>query len=101
MQNKIFISFLIYGCLVGFLSCWWRMVSDAIFIFNLPGIMLGDELYNLAISYFGNPNSSQAHYTIPWGWRIPQIYVLTSLIFWGIVGWLSQLIHRKFKNKLK
>ncbi len=94
MKNKVFIIFLIYGWLIGFLSFWWRGISDAIFVFNIPGVMIGDQVYNLAINYFGEPISAQAHYTIPWILRVPQIYIPVSVLFWGLVGLIIQSIYR-------
>jgi len=98
MKPKIFISFLIYGCLAAFLSFWWQRISDAIFIFNIPGVLIGDEVYRLAINYLGNPNSPQAHYTIPWLLRITQVYIPVSIIFWGTVGLIIQFIVRKISK---
>jgi len=98
MKNKILLIFLIYGCAIGLLSFWWQGIADSVFIFNILGIMFGDKVYSLAIHYLGNPNSAQAHYTIPWIMRVRQIYIPTSIIFWGLAGYLIQLIYSKFKK---
>ncbi|MBA7604562.1 hypothetical protein ES703_11687 [subsurface metagenome] len=92
MKVKIFIIFLIYGFIVGVISNWWQVISDMIFFPNIPGVMLGDEVYSLAIRYLGDPSSSQAHFTIPWILRINQVYVPVSIIFWGLLGLVIQLI---------
>lgn len=71
---------------MGLLSAWWWGISDNVFFPNIPGMLLGDLVYNLSIKYIGDPHSSQAHYTIPWMLRIPQVYVLVSVLFWGVMG---------------
>lgn len=98
-KKRIFIGFLIYGIVVGLLSTWWWQISDSLFLPNLPGQLLGDEVYVHAINSLGNPQSAQAHYTIPWGLRIPQVYVPVSIIFWGLVGLIIQIVHNRLKRK--
>jgi uncharacterized membrane protein YfhO len=99
MKAKILASFLIYGLIVGFLSAWWWGFSDAIFFFNIPGVVLGDEVYSLAIYYLGDPSSPYAHFTIPWILRIPQVYVPVSITFWGLAGLLLQLSYNRLIKK--
>lgn len=101
MKVKILIGFLAYGLIVGVLSTWWQGVSDSIFLLNIPGVMLGDEAYHLAIRYLGDPSSPQAHFTIPWILRINQVYAPVSIIFWGLIGLVVQLIYnirKRHKN---
>ena len=98
MKVKILIGFLVYGLVVGVLSVWWDGISDMIFPLNIPGVILGDETYILAIRYLGGPSSPHAHYTIPWILRINQVYVPVSIIFWGLVGLLVQLSYKKIKR---
>jgi len=93
MKAKILIGFLIYGLIVGVLSAWWQGISDAIFLLNIPGVILGDGAYNLAIRYLGDPSSPQAHFTTPWILRINQVYIPISIIFWGLIGLAIQLIY--------
>lgn len=100
MKGKIFIGFLIYGLIVGLLSTWWQGISDMIFLPNIPGVILGDSVYSLAISYLGDLGSSQAHFTIPWILRIPQVYIPISIIFWGLFGLVIQLIFNIRKRKI-
>ena len=90
MKVKILIGFLIYGLVVGVISVWWAGISDTIFPLNIPGVILGDEVYSLAIRCLGDPNSPQAHYTIPRILRINQIYAPVSIIFCGLVGLVVQ-----------
>jgi len=87
IMKKITITgFIIYGIAVGFISVWFRQHTDTLFLLNVPGTLLGDAVYGLSIRFFGDPHSSQAHYTIPWLFRIPQVYVPTSVFFWGLLG---------------
>jgi hypothetical protein len=86
MKSKILFFFLLYGICVGFLSLWWWNFSDNLFLLNIPGMLLGDILYDISIYLIGDPFSPQAHSTIPWVFRIPQVYVFVSILFWGIIG---------------
>ena len=102
MKAKILIGFLVYGLIVGVLSTWWQGISDAIFLLNIPGVILGDGAYLLAIRCLGDPSSPQAHFTIPWILRINQVYVPISIIFWGLIGLVIQWIYNARKrNKTK
>ena len=98
MKAKILIGFLIYGLVVGVLSVWWAGISDMIFLPNIPGVILGYGTYGLAIRYLGDPSSLHAHYTIPWILRINQVYVPISIIFWGLIGLVIQLIYNGVKR---
>ena len=88
MKRKlIYITcFLLFGIGVGFVSVWFDNNTDTIFFLNIPGTIIGDGIYSGAIRLLGDPYSSQAHYTIPWIFRTPQVYVLASGIFWGLLG---------------
>ena len=88
MKRKlIYIAcFLLFGIGVGFVSVWFDNNTDTIFFLNIPGTIIGDGIYSGAIRLFGDPGSSQAHNTIAWIYRTPQVYVLGSGIFWGILG---------------
>ena len=86
MKKFIIAGFIVFGTTVGFISVWYRQHTDMLFLLNIPGTLLGDAVYGLSIRFFGDPHSSQAHYTIPWLFRIPQVYVPASIFFWGLVG---------------
>ncbi|MFC2068454.1 hypothetical protein ACFLTP_05555 [Chloroflexota bacterium] len=90
-RNKLLTLFLLYGFVVGFISVWWWNFSDSLFLPNVPGMLIGDKAYSLSIEIFGNPSSSQAHYSIPWILRVPQIYVPITFFFWGLLGLIVQL----------
>ncbi|RJQ39671.1 MAG: hypothetical protein C4555_02660 [Dehalococcoidia bacterium] len=84
----IFLGFVAFGIAAGFIAIWFREHTDSLFLLNIPGTLLGDAVYGISIRLFGDPHSSQAHYTIPWLLRIPQVYVPASVVFWGLVGTL-------------
>ena len=87
-KSFIIIGFIVFGMVLGFTSVWFRQHTDSMFLLNIPGTLLGDAAYGLTIRFFGDPHSSQAHYTIPWLFRIPQVYVPASILFWGLLGTL-------------
>ena len=95
------IGFLLYGTLVGFVSIWFDQNSDTPFLLNIPGTLLGDAIYSLSIRFLGDPHSAQAHFTIPWILRIPQVYVPASIFFWGLLGALVMAAYAKFRRKQK
>jgi disulfide bond formation protein DsbB len=87
----IVLGFLIFSVISG-LGVVWRWPDDISVMVNFPASLTGDWIYQVSIQYLGDPASSQAHYTIPWILRIPQVYVLASVLFWGLAGLLVQLI---------
>lgn len=98
MRSRVVAGFLVYGLVVGLLSSWRWGFSDNIFLLNVPGVLLGDVVYNLSIEYLGNPYSAQAHYTIPWFLRIPQVYVPVSLVFWGLIGSVVHVVYVRMRK---
>ena len=99
MKSKVLVGFLIYGIVVGLLSYWWWHISDNLFLLNIPGELLGYEVYDLSINFLGDPFSPQAHYTIPWFLRIPQVFVPVSVIFWGMIGLAIQMAYSRLRNR--
>lgn len=97
-MKKIIFVFIIYGVIVGFISVWFDQNTDTLFLLNIPGTLIGDAVYGLSIKLIGNPYSSQAHFTIPWILRIPQVYILVSVVFWGLIGLIIKLIYNRFKK---
>lgn len=96
MKRKIIYiaCFLVFGVAAGFVSVWYHNNTDTIFFFNIPGTLFGDGIYYRSIEMFGDPSSSQAHYTIPWVLRIPHVYVLASGLFWGVLGTIFSLFFK-------
>jgi hypothetical protein len=95
LRSKFLLGFTLYGSVVGFVSAWWWHISDNLFLLNVPGMILGDKLYEFSIQVFGDPYSPQAHFSIPWILRIPQVYVPVSVIFWVIIGLMIQIIYNR------
>ena len=84
-KRAIILSFLVFGAVTGILTAWVWPIDSSVY-FNFFASLLGDQVYNLSIQYFGDSSSPQAHYTIPWILRIPQVYVIASLILCGLVS---------------
>lgn len=97
-QWRIFLSVSIFGILLGFLSSLSLNNKEALFSFNMPGMYVGEQIYNYAIQHIGDPHSSFAHYTIPWILRIPQGYMLPSAVIWSFLGAIGQVIYNLFKK---
>ncbi|MFC1802851.1 hypothetical protein ACFL0D_02670 [Thermoproteota archaeon] len=95
MRSKILLGLTSYGLVVGFLSSWWWQISDNPFLLNIPGVILGDTVYELSIQLFGVPFSPQANSTIPWVLRVPQVYIPVSVIVWFLCGLLIQALYNK------
>jgi hypothetical protein len=95
---KILLGFLVYGIVVGLLSTWWWSISDNFFLLNFPGELLGYQVYDTSINIFGNPKSPQAHYTIPWFLRTPQVFIPVSTLFWGLIGVCMQMAYIMLKR---
>jgi len=99
-KKAILLGFPVFGIAVGFLTAWaWP--ADSSFYFNVLGALLGDQIHNMSIQYFGDIISPQAHYTIPWILRIPQVHVVTSIVLYGLVGLLLQLIYNRWTERGK
>ena len=79
MKKSIYIiSFIIFGLLVGFLSIWqWHQYDTPPYI-NLPGILLGEAFHGLWTRFIGEIK--------PWIMGKPQVYVLSSVLLWGLFG---------------
>jgi hypothetical protein len=97
-RSKILAGFLIYGVTVGLVSSWWWSISDNLFLLNIPGELIGYQVYYISIKVLGNPASPQAHYTIPWLLRIPQVFIPVSAIFWGLIGFCTHTAYIKFRR---
>ncbi len=88
---RIVLGFLIFATATGFLVAWlWP--QDSIFLYNFPAQFLGYEIYDWSIQLIGDPTSANAHDTIPWFLRIPQVFLIVSIIFWGLLGAFVQWI---------
>jgi hypothetical protein len=87
--RSIVLSFLVFGAVSGALAAWvWPLDSAA--YANIYAVLLGDQVYAWAIRLVGDPYAANAHATIPWLLRVPQVYVLLSLAVSGLAGALMQ-----------
>ncbi len=90
-RTRILASCLCAGLVAGVLAIrLWP--NDSVILVNLPGVVLGDLAYDVSIRLLGDPSSPQAHYTIPWLLRVPQVYGLVSVVLWGVAGGVVQLL---------
>jgi hypothetical protein len=96
-RKVIFASAMLFGILSG-LAVTLHGLGEGGYIFNFLGVLLGDQIYNFSIELIGDPHSSFAHYTIPWGLRIPQVWLFASVIAWSLIGILAQLAYNRIKS---
>ncbi len=99
-STAVFLSFLIFGSVTGFLLLMTWPSEGAIYI-GIPPVIIGDEIYSSSTRYFGDPSSAQAYYTIPWVLRIPQVYFFSSIGFWGVTGLIVQLVYNRKVRVIK
>lgn len=78
-------GFLIYGVATGALAAWAWPIDSATYP-NVYAVLAGDWLYVRAIEWIGDPRSSNAHETIPWLLRVPQVYAGVSTVLGGGAG---------------
>ena len=85
----IVLGFLAFGIVTGILAaCVWPLETCA--VINVFAVLFGDWVYAVSIRLFGDPSSPQAHYTIPWLLRVPQVYAGASLVLYGLMGAAAQ-----------
>jgi len=97
--RAILLSLLIFGAVTGMLTTWaWPL--EASIYFNLPATLLGDRVYDLSIRYLGDSGSPQAHYTIPWMLRVPQVYALVAVALSALVGLPLQWLYNRRRSRL-
>jgi hypothetical protein len=65
---------------------------------NIPGTAAGDWVYRFSIEAFGNPHSDQAHYSIPWMMRVPQIHAVVSPILYLLPGIAVQWVYNRVRR---
>lgn len=88
---KVLLAFLIFGLATGIgAALVWPL--DSCTLVNLFAVLFGDWAYTAAIRVLGDPASPQAHYTIPWLLRVPQVYALAAVVLYGLMGAIAQWI---------
>ena len=93
LPGAVFFGFLAFGALSGLLAATLWPVDSSVFA-NVFAVLGGDRVYSAAIQYLGDSHSANAHETIPWVLRVPQVYMLVSVVLSGMAGlalewWLS------------
>lgn len=95
-RKAIFASFTLFGILSGLVANL-NILGETALCMN-PGVPLGYEIRDFFVKHIGDPYSTFAGYTIPWALRIPQIFLFTSTIAWGLIGALAQIIYNRKKK---
>jgi len=96
-RSRVFVGFLVAGLVAGLVAVLaWP--ADVAVLLNPPGVLLGDLVYTGSISLFGDPSSPQAHFTVPWLLRVPQVYVFVSVLTYGLIGAIVQVILNRRKT---
>lgn len=90
--RAFFLGFLVFGLATGILAVW-LCPNDSSVLPNVFGVWLGDWMYVQAIQWIGDPHSSQAGYSIPWFFRVPQVYVMASTGWCALIGSVLQWIY--------
>jgi hypothetical protein len=96
----IVLVFLMFGAALGLVSAFLWPGDLGVYL-NVPGTAAGDWIYRMAIAILGNPNSSQAHYSIPWILRIPQIHAVVSPAVYLLAGLPIQFVYNRIRRREK
>jgi len=97
-RRAILLGFLACGALTGLLAALaWPF--DSTVLFNWPAVLVGDQVYGLAIQHLGDPSSASAHSTIPWTLRVPQVYLLVALLLSGLAGAALQWVYNTIMGR--
>jgi len=100
-ENRFVVyAFLIFGTVLGFASVFLWPADLGVYL-NIPGTVVGDWIYRFAIETFGNPYSDQAHYSIPWILRVPQIYAVVSPVMYALIGMPVQFLYNRISMRGK
>ena len=83
-KRAIILSFLLFGTVTGILTAWvWPIDSST--YFNVFATFLGDLIYHLSTEYLGDP----------WILRVPQVYVVASMVLCGLVSLPAQWFYKR------
>ncbi len=96
-SRAILSGFLVYGLAAGILAVALWPMDTSVYPNVLAG-WVGDWIYVNAIELIGDPHSDQAHYTIPWLLRVPQVYALASIILCGGLGTAAQWLYNRWQR---
>lgn len=93
-SRAILAGFLLFGLATGMLQVVLWPLDTSVYP-NVPAAWAGDWIYVQAIQFIGDPHSAQAHDTIPWVLRVPQVYALASCALCGFLGMTAQWLHNR------
>ncbi|MCS6768434.1 MAG: hypothetical protein RMJ59_04985 [Candidatus Nitrosocaldus sp.] len=88
----LMLVFIVYGVVIGLVSIRVRP-WDPMYVINTVPLLIGDVIYSYSTRHIGDPSSPDAHHTVPWICRVPQIYLFTSTGFWGMVGMVLEYLY--------
>ncbi len=98
-ENRfVILTFLIFGTALGLVSVFLWPGDLGVYL-NVPGTAAGDWLYRFSIERFGDPTSDQAHYSIPWILRLPQVYAVVSPVVYALIGMPIQFFYNRIKRR--
>lgn len=84
-KRAVILGCLVFAVVTGLLTAWVWPLDSSVY-FNVFASLLGEAVYDLSIRHLGDASSTQAHYTVPWAVRVPQVYVVSSVLLSGLVG---------------
>jgi hypothetical protein len=87
----------LFGTVLGLASVFLWPKDLGVYL-NIPGTAAGDWVYRFSIEAFGNPHSDQAHYSIPWMMRVPQIHAVVSPILYLLPGIAVQWVYNRVRR---
>ena len=88
-RRAVWLGFLLFGIVSGLLAALvWPL--DSVILPNVYAVLAGDWLYWSAIGWLGDPRSNQAHDTVPWLLRVPQVYAVAASALFGVAGGAAQ-----------
>jgi hypothetical protein len=94
----VIVSFLLFGVVLGLASAFLWPQDLGVYL-NVFGAASGDWVYQSSIRLLGNPNSDQAHFTIPWILRLPQVYAWISPVLYGAIGLPIQFVYYQIRKR--
>lgn len=92
-SGALFMSLLIFGAAAGILMMLLWPMDTSVYP-NVFAAWAGDWIFAHAIEWIGDPHSDQAHFTIPWLLRVPQVYAVASFTGCGALGIITQWLFK-------
>jgi len=93
----IFTTLTLFGIISG-LAAFSYGHSDGQAMVNAFGVYFGDELHQYVFDNYADTTRISAGYSILWIFRLPQIVLFTSSIFYALAGLVLQVIYNIVKR---